>query len=168
MTDPPVTPKSRPLASGDGWAVSEVACTAGPQDRPYEEQHSRTSIAIVIGGTFQYQTSTGCELMTPGSLLLGNAGDCFACAHEHGKGDRCLSFSYSEEFRGRIADGGGAARSRFRTPRLAPVRVLSPLVTKACEVLTGADYEALEELGVRALAQAFQLECGREPRPAGS
>src|SRR2546430_5544229 len=31
------------------------------------------------------------ELMTPGSLLLGNAGQCFECGHEHGLGDRCLS-----------------------------------------------------------------------------
>jgi hypothetical protein len=155
VVDCPASPTSRVLASGHGWAVSEVVCNAGPQDRPYEEQHSRTSIAIVVGGTFQYRTSGGSELMTPGSFLLGNAGDCFTCAHEHGKGDRCLSFSYSEEFRDRISDGAGAARSRFRTPRLAPMRVLSPLVTKACEVLTGADHEALEELGVRALAQAF-------------
>ena len=170
MTDPRVAPESRPLSSGDGWAVSEVVCTAGPHDRPYEEQHSRTSIAIVIGGTFQYQTSTGCELMTPGSLLLGNAGDCFTCTHEHGKGDRCLSFSYSEEFREQVAEG--ASRSRFRTPRLPPMRDLSSLVARASEVLSGADpfhhRASFEELGVRALAQASQLESGRAPRPAGS
>jgi AraC-like DNA-binding protein len=166
VADSPRSPTSRLLASGHGWAVSEVVCNAGPQDRPYEEQHSRTSIAIVISGTFQYQTSTGCELMTPGSLLLGNAGDSFTCAHEHGKGDRCLSFSYSEEFRERAADGAG--RSRFRTPRLAPMRDLSSLVARASELLTGADQPAFEELGVRALAQAFQLECGRAPRTAGS
>lgn len=170
MADSPASPTSRLLASGHGWAVSEVVCTAGPQDRPYEEQHSRTSIAIVVSGTFQYQTSTGRELMTPGSLLLGNAGDCFTCAHEHGKGDRCLSFSYNEEFRERIAEGTG--RSRFRTPRLAPMRALSSLAARASEILTRTDpfhcQAAFEELGARALAQAFQLECGREPRPAGS
>src|SRR5215468_1574015 len=27
------------LASGPGWSVSDVACTAGPHDRPFEERH---------------------------------------------------------------------------------------------------------------------------------
>ena len=90
-------PRTRHLASGDGWSVSDVICTAGPQDRPFEEQHSRTSIAIVVSGTFQYRSAAGRELMTPGSLLLGNAGDCFCCGHEHGTGDRCLAVSYTPE-----------------------------------------------------------------------
>ncbi|MGH7838533.1 MAG: AraC family transcriptional regulator, partial [Candidatus Binataceae bacterium] len=64
-------PRARLLASGDGWAVSDLDCTAGPHDRPFEERHSRISIAVVVAGTFQYRSSKGCELMTPGSVLLG-------------------------------------------------------------------------------------------------
>ena len=111
-------PKAGELAAGDGWAVFDVVCTAGPMDRPFEEQHARTSIAIVVSGTFQYRSPAGCELMTPGSLLLGNAGDCFRCSHQHGTGDRCVSFSYTPEFfsvdrqqdvADSDADGGGRA-----------------------------------------------------------
>jgi AraC family transcriptional regulator len=78
----------RLLARGDRWTVKDVVCTSGPGDRSFEEQHSQVSIAIVVAGTFQYRSTTGRALMTPGSLLLGNAGHCFECGHEHGRGDR--------------------------------------------------------------------------------
>lgn len=157
-------PSSRQLAAGEGWTASDVVCGAGPRDSPFEEQHSRTAVAIVLKGTFQYRTATGGELMTPGSMLLGNAGDCFTCGHEHGTGDRCLSFSYSEEFCERTVNR--AARSRFRAPRLAPVRALAPLVAKAAEFLGRSDPAALEELGIRVLAQAMQAENRTRPRAA--
>jgi AraC-like DNA-binding protein len=106
--------------------------------------------------------------MTPGSLLLGNAGDCFVCGHEHGKGDRCISFSYDHEFREHVLGGAGITPSRFQTPRLPPLRALSPVVSKASALLAGADREAFEELGVRTLMQAMQLACSSEPRPASA
>lgn len=139
-------PTSRWLAAGDGWSVYDVVCTAGPQDRPFEEQHSRASIAIVVSGTFQYRTSAGRGLMTPGSFLLGNAGDCFTCGHEHGSGDRCLSFSFTKDFCDRLA---GPVPARFNTPRLPPVRALSPLVARASELLSGAGRIEIEDLGMQ-------------------
>src|SRR5919201_2606759 len=94
---------SRVLAQGDGWTVQDVVCTSGPQDHPFEEQHSGFTIALVLAGTFQYRASTRFsgrdgELMTPGSLLLGNASQHFECGHEHGTGDRCLSFCYAPQY----------------------------------------------------------------------
>jgi AraC family transcriptional regulator len=150
----------RQLASGDGWTASDVVCASGPQDQPFEEQHSQTCVAIVVGGTFQYRTSAGRELMLPGALLLGNAGDYFTCEHEHGVGDRCVSFSYSQEFCERFRTGAGLVKSRFKTARLAPARALSPLVSRASELLEGADHEAFEELAILTLAQAIQIERG--------
>jgi AraC family transcriptional regulator len=117
----------------------------------------------VVSGTFQYRTSSGGELMTPGSLLLGNAGDCFTCGHEHGTGDRCVSFSYTPEFRERFGEDG---RLRFKAPRLAPMRALSPLVAKAEELLAGADGVNAGELGIRILAQAIRLNDSDRRSPA--
>ena len=34
----------------------------------------------------------------PGALMLGNPGACFECGHEHGVGDRCLSFHFDPGF----------------------------------------------------------------------
>jgi AraC family transcriptional regulator len=153
-------PKARQVAAGNGWTVSDVTCAAGPYDQPFEEQHTQPAIAIVLGGTFQYRSSTGRELMTPGSLLLGNAGDCFTCGHEHGTGDRCLSFSYTPEFFERLAHDAVGYGCRFESPRLPPIRALAPLVAKAATLLTGADGATVEELSVQVAARAIQLERG--------
>ncbi len=160
-------PRARLLATGDGWTASDVICTAGPQDRPFEEQHSRTSIAIVVSGTFQYRSPAGRELMTPGSLLLGNAGECFCCGHEHGTGDRCLALSYEPEFFERLA-ADAAAAGRFGVPRLPPIRALAPLVAKASALLAGAGEVACEELGIQLAAHAVQIAQGAAPGREGA
>lgn len=157
---------SRRLAAGSGWAASDVVCTAGPQDRPFEEQHSRTSVAVVVAGTFQYRTSAGRELMMPGSLLLGNAGQCFTCGHEHGRGDRCISFSYSPDFSERLGQEAGVNRPQFKTPRLAPGRALAPLVARASELLDASEREPFEEFAIQIFSRAVEIERGVVRRPA--
>src|SRR5580765_315945 len=122
--------EARALASGDGWAVQDVVCTCGPRDRPYEEQHAEFVIAIVTAGTFQYRASgsrTGREMMTPGSLLLGQPSQQFECGHEHGAGDRCLSFRYTPEYFEQLTNRGAGAKAAFQSLRLPPLRALSPV-----------------------------------------
>src|SRR2546426_8574922 len=100
-------PTLRILGQGDGWTVADVVCTSGPHDRPFEERHAHVTIAIVAAGSFQYRSAAGRELMTPGSLLLGSAGQSFECGHEHVAGDRCLAFGYAPDyFEGLAADAG--------------------------------------------------------------
>jgi len=125
--------RSRVLARGQGWRVSDVICSAGPGARPVEEQHSSACIAIVRSGSFQYQSSIGRELMAPGSLMLGNAGQYFECGHEHGVGDCCISFSYEPQFvEGLAAEAGLRLRSvRFNSLRLPPTRELSGVAARA-------------------------------------
>jgi AraC-like DNA-binding protein len=150
-----IPPQAHALAQGDGWSVSEMVCTLGPQDFPFEERHAGVSIAIVIAGTFQYRSHAGCELMTPGSLLLGSMGQNFECSHEHGTGDRCLSFSYSPEFFYRLD-----ARPRFRALRVPRIPALSPLIARASAALAGAAGTSWEELGIELAARTAQLDRG--------
>lgn len=126
-----------PLARGDGWSVSDVICNAGPHVRPREEQHSAVSVAIVRAGGFQYESSSGRELMTPGSLMLGNAGQYFQCGHEHSAGDSCISFTYDPQFIDDLAaDTGTPARARpFRSLRVPPLREFSNVIARACAEL---------------------------------
>jgi AraC family transcriptional regulator len=164
-------PSARHIASGDGWMVSDVVCTAGPGDQPFEEQHSRSSITVVMGGTFQYRTVTGRELMTPGAILLGNAGECFCCGHEHGTGDRCFAVSYEPEYLERLAAdalGSNANRAgrRFGVPRLPPLRVLAPLVAKAATLLARPCGAACEELGIELAVRVLQNAHGASPSRA--
>lgn len=130
---------SRVIAEGGAWRVRDVICRAGPRDRAFEEQHTKPSIAIVVAGTFQYRSHAGRELMTPGSLLLGNAGQCFECGHEHGVGDRCLSFEYEPEyFESVIAETGRNRAPVFSSLRVPPVRELSSVIARAL-VMAAAD-----------------------------
>jgi len=163
----PAQVESRLLASGDGWTVEDVVCSAGPHDRPYDEQHDQVAIAIVTSGTFQYRgsASNGRELMTPGSVLLGSPGQCFECGHEHGSGDRCVSFRFTPEYFDAITAGmkGPSAKRAFRSLRLPPVRTLSPVIADACAALEGSGSVAWEELGVRLAARALQVDGDVDP-----
>lgn len=147
-----------------------MICTSGPQDGSFEEQHSDFAIALVTAGSFQYKGATGrpgqmCELMTPGSLLFGRAGQGFECKHEHGTGDRCLSFGFAPEYLERIAADAGIANRKldFGFLRLPPLRVLSPMVGRACVALTApAQANATwEELGLELAVAMLRLMDGR-------
>lgn len=146
-TGAPGEAQPRILAQGEGWTVADVICTSGRRDRPYEERHQSYSIALVTAGSFQYRGDSGCELMTPGSLMLGNAGRSFECGHEHGEGDRCLAFWYEPDYFERLAAGAGARKAEFPVLRLPPLRELSPLVARAMAVFQTSG-DAWEELSL--------------------
>jgi len=163
---------TRWLARGEGWRVADVLCTSGPGDRPFEERHDSVAIAIVTSGTFQYRSAAGRELMTAGSLMLGNAGQSFECGHEHGAGDRCLSFHYDADYFDNLAaDAGGRRRGRsagggrveFAALRLPPLREMSALVSRAWTGLTGSIDVSWEELGVQIAARTVQIAGGFTP-----
>jgi AraC-like DNA-binding protein len=156
---------ARCIAQGDGWCVSDIVCTSGPRDLPFEERHTNTSIAIVAAGTFQYRSDAGRELMTPGSLLLGNAGQCFECSHEHATGDRCFSFWYAPEFFERLAvEAGGRVRGPvFRALRLPPLRALSAVIARSCAAVFAKEDVSWEELSIELAARSIQLAQGVSP-----
>jgi AraC family transcriptional regulator len=155
------------LAHGEGWSVWDVICGAGPRDRPFEEQHACPCIAIVAAGSFQYRSSEGRELMTPGSLLLGNAGQSFECGHEHGVGDRCISFSYWPRYlHGLAAQVGVPFRSApFSKLRVPPVRELSVLVTRALALMAEARATTSTYEQGKRIVEANKLRNCAEPAP---
>ncbi|HEX7237734.1 MAG TPA: AraC family transcriptional regulator [Gammaproteobacteria bacterium] len=149
----------RTLAAGDGWAVEDVVCTYRPNDASFEERHARYRVALVGAGTFNCRGPHGRELLTPGSLLLGNVGESFECGHEHGAGDRCLAFAYAQEMFERLAfDAGARTEPRLRALRVPPVRELAPLVADAGAAWTRESPEsAWDELAVRLAAAAVRV-----------
>jgi AraC family transcriptional regulator len=159
--------EARLLARGSGWTVADVVCSCGPNDRPYDEQHERVSIAIVTSGTFQYRGSgsNGREVMTPGSILLGSAGQAFECGHEHGTGDRCLAFRFTPDYFETIAEGSRVSDVRrvFRSLRLPPVPALSPVVADACAAMARSSEVAWEEVGIRLAERAIRADRELEP-----
>ncbi|RUX15097.1 AraC family transcriptional regulator [Mesorhizobium sp. M2A.F.Ca.ET.042.01.1.1] len=145
-----MTTAQRTLASGSGWQVSDVVCTAAAGDRPFEEEHRSFCVAAVTNGTFRYRTRQGTAMLAPGAILLGNPGACYECGHEHGAGDRCLSFHFSPAYLERVvAELPGAKRLGFADPRLPPLPVLASLLAEAEAARESSDNEAFEELGLR-------------------
>jgi AraC family transcriptional regulator len=166
----PVTLTSRVLASGPGWSVSDMICTAGPRDRPFEERHDTVSIAAVTAGSFQYRTHGGRAVLAPGGILLGNAGACFECGHEHGTGDRCLAFSFTPALLETIVSHiPGARRPTFEVPHLPPLPGLLPLLATAEAAREEKDADGLEEMALRlAGAVVATLAGSARPTPAPS
>jgi AraC family transcriptional regulator len=157
------------IAAGDGWTVADVLCTCRPDDRPFEEQHQRYVVAAVMMGTFQYRSSLGMALMTPGSLMLGNSGQCFECGHIHGDGDRCVAFWYRPDYFERLAaDAGVRLGAGFTIARVPPLRPLSSLIASAAIGVTTPDETPWEELGIRLAARALKLSTGAPLDAAGT
>jgi AraC-like DNA-binding protein len=139
----------RAIAEGGGWALFEYTCSAGPHDRPFEEQHGYTSIAAVVEGTFNYRSSTGSALLYPGAFLLGNVGACFECGHEHGHGDRSISLRCEPEFIGEIAaTAAGSSRFRFPTAATPAARRLQAALANMEVAADVADGLACDELAI--------------------
>jgi AraC family transcriptional regulator len=144
------------LASGPGWRVHDVLCSAGPRDRPFEEQHQAVCIAAVLRGSFRYRTSQGAGAMAPGSILLGNPGGCFECGHEHAPGDRCLSFLFEPAcFETILSAVPGARSNAFAAARLPPLEALTPVIVAA--ELAGRDPVGLEEAGLELAVKVVSL-----------
>ena len=153
---------SNVLASGPGWQVTDVVCTAGPNDRPFEEQHGSVCIAAVSEGTFQYRTKNGTAVLAPGALVLGDAGNWFECDHEHGVGDRCLALhltpAYWEEIVASVPD---ARRTDFVVSHLPPRLQLVPLLA-AAEAARDGDAAEFEELVLRLAGTVVMALAGSE------
>ncbi len=124
----PPTLSARLIAGGETWSVSELVCRAGPADRPFEERHEGFSIAAVLQGSFTYRAERGASLLYPGALLLGNHRACYRCGHEHGGGDRCVSFNLQEDAFEEIASAASSRRRpALSQPMLPASNRLAPL-----------------------------------------
>lgn len=117
------------------------------------------TIAIVSAGTFQYRSRGGRVLMSPGSVLLGNAGESFECAHDAAVGDRCIAFHYAPAYFEQLAADAGvrATDARFRVSRIPPTDVLSSLVARACGALRMPQTAVWNEIALEIAARSLRV-----------
>jgi AraC family transcriptional regulator len=159
---------AREIARGEGWQVSEFVCRFGPQDKSFEEQHADFAISAVLAGSFHYRCGSGQALLHPGAFLLGNAGTCFECGHDHSTGDRCMAFHLSAPLFEEIAAGAaGSYRYRFAAPMLPAQPALTALLVDI-ETLAAADRNmAAEDLCLR-LAETVLATTADGPGRSGA
>jgi AraC family transcriptional regulator len=158
-------PRAIHLADCGEWVATEKICCAGPTDRPFEEHRDGFAIAAVVEGTFNYRTDTGKALLYPGAILLGNHATCFACGHEHSRGDRCVALQVRPEFVAESASAlGGGARFSFDAPMLPALNNLrAPLL----RMLTGVRRReplARDETVASFIEQVIQIAARGSPR----
>ena len=152
---PAYAPERRPLHCANGVEVARYRCSAGPGDRPYDEQHGAFVLSYVETGVFSYRTSGGKAVLGAGWVMLGNEGEPFLCSHEHndGQGDSCIALSLSgaalDSVRSTLARPTGGAL-RFARPALPPAARVS--VRFAELAAAGNDGFARDEACLVALA----------------
>jgi AraC-like DNA-binding protein len=143
-------------------SVSEYRCSAGPDDQPFVELHSRHSISYVRRGSFGCRIRGRSFELVTGSLLVGHPGDEYVCTHDHHVcGDECLSFFLSPELVETIGDQAEAWRSGC-VPPLSELMVLGEL---AQAVTTGRSDIGLDEIGVAFAARFVEVVSGGVPKP---
>jgi AraC family transcriptional regulator len=146
--------------------VVEVLCTSGPGDLSIEERYWSVAISLVLSGTFSYRSAKGSLLMSPGALLLGNAGHTYQCSHEHGEGDRCLSFQFDPALFEDLARDCGVAKTYFSCDRLPPLRATAQLTARAVAAMQMQD--SFEELALELGGAALRICQDITPAPVAA
>src|SRR5262249_33277299 len=147
-------------------SLSEYLCTAGPNDRPFEERREQVAVAAVIEGSFRYRDDTGTAVLHPGAFLLGNSATCYECGHDHSAGDRCIAFHFTPTY---CAEGAasiaGSGRFRFPPPMLPATPKLLPWLARIEARATFADRLAIDETTPQLMEAVIGIVSSTPPLP---
>jgi hypothetical protein len=112
----------RLLASAPGYRVSDMRCWMGPNDPARESQFPAFRVSAIVSGSFGIRSNRGKGVAVAGSLLMGNACECYLCSHATDAGDRCINFDFDGDFleNARVALGARGVRDRFNRLLLPP------------------------------------------------
>ena len=159
-------PAVRRIAQGRDWSMAEYICHAGPGDRAFEEQHATFTIAAVTSGLFRYRANTGTALLHPGAVLLGNAGTCFECGHDHSRGDHCIALHIEPDYFADVAASvAGTMRYRFRMGMLPAGAASLPWLVRLQTGIARADPCETEAAVTQLVEQVITASSGATPTP---
>jgi AraC-like DNA-binding protein len=138
--------------------VYDYRCTAGPDSKPFVEQHTSHSIAYVRKGSFGCTKRGRSFELVAGSLMVGHPGDEYVCTHDHHVcGDECLSFFLTPG----LVDEIGGKPDAWRigcAPPLPELMVLGELAQAATE---GRSNIGLDEVGHAMTSRFVEVVSGR-------
>lgn len=145
-------------------AVNEDGCAADPAGPAAEWAYETAAIGFVVSGWFEYASEDKKTLATPGTVILGNAGEPFSVRHVDTLGNKRLVVSFEEGLLEDVANEAGVS-PRFESIALAPshaatrmfglIRALSQpggedlLYPLALAALTARDGRAAENISAR-------------------
>jgi AraC-like DNA-binding protein len=142
--------------------VYDYRCTAGPDSKPFVEQHTSHSIAYVRKGSFGCTKRGRSFELVAGSLMVGHPGDEYVCSHDHHVcGDECLSFFLSPE----LVDEIGGNTEVWRTGCAPPLPELMVLGELAQAAIGGRSDVGLDEVGHAMASRFVEVVSGRTQKP---
>jgi AraC family transcriptional regulator len=142
--------------------VIDYRCSAGPDDRPFLEQHCSFSISYVRRGSFGCVTRGRSFELVAGSFLLGRPDDEYLCTHEHHPhGDECLSFHFDAA----LLDTLGLPAQVWLSGALPPLAELGVLAERAQAAAEGRSDLDLSEAGTLLAGRYLHLASGKPLPP---
>jgi AraC family transcriptional regulator len=153
--------QSRRVFQSQTISVIDHRCWAGPHDAPFVEVHNSFSISYVRHGSFGCRARGGSFELVAGSILIGHPGDEYTCTHEHGGGDRCLSFHLAPA----LVEMVGYRRDVWQSVCVPPLPELMVLGELAQAAVEGGNEVGVDELGVLLAARFVEVVSGRPRRP---
>lgn len=149
----------RTLVQTEQIRVIDYRCEAGPDAKPFAEQHVGTSVSFVRRGSFGYRYRGRAHELVAGAVLTGHAGDEFVCTHDHHAcGDECLSFHLSPA----LIDGLHDGKDLWRTGALPPLPGLMVLGELAQAAAEGNSDLGLDEIGHAFAARVVETVTGSD------
>jgi AraC family transcriptional regulator len=171
---PPRPPGYHPLLKRAGFAVQDCVCHLGRTSPSAENVFKAHRVAVLLCGTFHYQSDFGPALLGTGSLLLGRSGCGYCYRHVDDGGDRTITFDFSdellEETRRSLAIPA-IDRADFRVPSIPASRQTAVTTALALRALRLNDPEMWEEVALlvanTAITASARLTApAKIPRPA--
>jgi len=159
---PPRPPGYHPLFEGDGFVVRDCVCHCGRDSPAFENVFARHRVAVIIGGSFHYQSDFGPSMLGPGSMLLGRAGGGYCYRHVDDGGDRSVAFDFSDELLEEVWHSDGrSGRAGFRAASIpaSPHTAAAAVATlRTLNLSVGDSWEETALLiATTALADATEL-----------
>lgn len=94
-------PEAGPAPAVAPWAaapsVRALASRCAPDAGRAARRWEGLTLVVAEAGAFCYHDHGYTRLIEPGSVIVGRAGDEWACTHEHGGGDACRAFQFGQE-----------------------------------------------------------------------
>jgi AraC family transcriptional regulator len=162
------------LHRGAGFAVQDCVCRLVRESPASTNVFKAHRVALLLGGTFHYETDFGPTLLGPGSMLLGRSGCGYCYRHVDDGGDRTVTFDFSNELLEEVRRSLGSRstdRADFRVPSIPASRQTAAATALAFKALRLNDSELWEEVALlvatTAVGVSAQLRLPAEiPRPA--
>jgi AraC family transcriptional regulator len=141
--------------------IEDYVCDRHARSPVSEHAHARSAIAVVLGGTFHVRGSAGEALLGPGALLLKNTSTTHEYRHVEDRGDRSVTFEFTETFIEGVRDSFGIHRHRGRAfdhLAIPPATTTAAAVALTERALRSGDAHELEDAALAVAAAGFTTD----------